>query len=437
MKFDSNKQSVQSFADKYRSGSLNLNPVFQRQSVWGLAQRKSLINSVFHGFPIPAVFLYKHIDETGSTKFEVVDGKQRLETLFMYTGTIRGKFDALLQLPNEDRPQAVDWPLLKKRKLQSRIEDYQLQVIEVEAEDLSDIIELFVRINSSGKALSKQEVRNARYYRSEFLSTAKKLATRYERYLQGIGTIPAQQVRRMKHVELMSELLYSAHIEGLANKKRVIDAAMRNDGLKGRQLKRAEASTVASMNHVRRMFPDLSRSVRFHKLSDFYSLTALVQDLERRGFVLDDKRRNRLAWDLSTALSKGVDELSWRSKKVDFKSLTPQEELFAQYLQAVREGSDTEVNRRKRHDILRGVIEPVLDRKDTRRGFSPEQRRILWNSAEKRVCEECGCELTWADFQADHVRPFTLGGKTELANAAILCAKHNASKGKRSRAAVA
>lgn len=435
MRFDSNKQSVQSFIDRYDSGALNLNPVFQRQSVWGLIQRKSLINSLFHGFPIPAIFLYKHIDETGRTKFEVVDGKQRLETLFMYVGTMRGKFDAMLQLPSEDRSQPVDWAFLKRRKLQSRIEDYQLQVIEVEADDLSDIIELFVRINSSGKALSKQEVRNARYYRSEFLSTAKRLATRFERYLQAIGTIPAQQIRRMKHVELMSELLYSAHIDGLANKKRVIDAAMRNDGLKGSQLRKAEATTVASLNRVHQMFPDLSRSVRFHKLSDFYSLTALIQDLERRGFVLNDKKRNRLSWELLVALSKGVDELSWRSKKLDFKSLTPREELCAQYLQAVREGSDTEVNRRKRHDILRGLIEPVLERKDTRRVFSPEQRRILWNSAGRRACAECGCELTWTDFQSDHIKPFTLGGRTELVNAAILCAKHNASKGKKIRAA--
>jgi 5-methylcytosine-specific restriction endonuclease McrA len=52
------------------------------------------------------------------------------------------------------------------------------------------------------------------------------------------------------------------------------------------------------------------------------------------------------------------------------------------------------------------------------------------------VCEECGCELTWSDLQADHIKPFTVGGQTELANAAILCAKHNASKGKKSPAAV-
>src|SRR5207244_1372512 len=128
----------------------------------------------------------KHIDEdTGTMMVEVIDGKQRLETLFMYMTVMRGKFAVPLQLPNSDRSQAVDWPLLRKSKQQSRIEEYLLQVIQVEA-DLSDIIELFVRINSTGNALTRQEIRNAHFYRSEFLKTAKRLATRYETYLQGV-----------------------------------------------------------------------------------------------------------------------------------------------------------------------------------------------------------------------------------------------------------
>jgi len=435
--FDSNRQSVRSLADLYRNSLLNLDPVFQRQSVWRRKQREHLIDSVFHGYPIPAIFLYKHIDEsTGAMVFEVVDGKQRLETLFMYMGVMRGRFPASLQLPNADQPQSVGWSALRKWKQQSRIEEYPLQVIQVEA-DLSDIIELFVRINSTGNALTRQEIRNARFYRTPFLKTAKRLATRYESYLQGIGTIGAQQARRMKHIELLSELLYSAHIQGIANKKRVLDSAMRNDGLKGVQLQKAEKATTAGLNRLRRMFPDLSRAVRFHKISDFYSLAIAIQELERRGFVLDNKKRNRLAWNLLVTLSVGVDKLALRSRKLDFKALSPREELFRQYLQAVREASDTEANRRKRHDILCGLIEPILERKDAKRTFSPEQRRILWNTSEERVCKECGCQLTWADFQADHIKSFSQGGKTDLENAAILCAEHNKKKGKKSLAVAA
>ena len=431
IRFDSNRQSVRSLADLYRSGLLNLDPVFQRQSVWRQKQREHLIDSVFLGYPIPAIFLYKHIDEsTGAMVFEVVDGKQRLETLFMFMGVMRGRFPVSLQLPNSDQPQRVAWSLLRNRKQQSRIEEYPLQVIQVEA-DLSDIIELFVRINSTGNALTPQEIRSAHFYQSPFLKTAKRLATRYESYLQHIGTIGAQQARRMKHIELLSELIYSAHIEGLANKKRVLDSAMHKDGLKGAQLSKAEKATTTGLNRLRSMFPGLSRAVRFHKISDFYSLAVAIQDLERNGFVLNNKKRNRLAWDILVAFSTGVDELAMRSRKLDFKSLSPREELFRQYLQAVREGSDTEANRRKRHDILCGLMKPIFERKDAKRMFSPEQRRVLWNSSHEPVCEECGRLLTWADFQADHIKPFAAGGKTTLKNAAILCAEHNRRKGKK------
>jgi 5-methylcytosine-specific restriction endonuclease McrA len=434
VKFDSNRQSARSLADLYKKGLLNLHPVFQRQSVWRGKQREHLIDSLFQGYPIPAIFLYKHIDDrSGAMIFEVVDGKQRLETLFMFMGVIRGMFSVSLQLQDSAQPQRVNWPLLRKKKQQSRIEEYQLQVIQVEA-DLSDIIELFVRINSTGNALTRQEIRSAHFYQSPFLKTAKRLATRNESYLQRIGTIGAQQARRMKHIELLSELIYSAHIEGVANKKRVLDSAMNNDsGLKGAQLQRAERATTASLNRLRRMYPDLSKTVRFHKLSDFYSLAVVIQDLERRGFVLDDRKRNRLAWDVLVTLSVGVDELAIRSRRLDFKSLSPREDLFRQYLQAVREGSDTETNRRKRHEILLGLIEPIFERKDAKRAFSPEQRRVLWNSADERVCKECGLQLTWADFQADHIKPFAAGGKTDLENAAILCAQHNKRKGKKLR----
>jgi len=97
----------------------------------------------------------------------------------------------------------------------------------------------------------------------------------------------------------------------------------------------------------------------------------------------------------------------------------------------VKEGSDSEVNRRKRHDLVWGLIEPLFARKDAKRLFSPEQRRVLWNTAAERICAECSGQLTWADFQADHIKPFSRGGKTSLDNAALLCSTCNASKRKK------
>jgi hypothetical protein len=396
------------------------------------------------GYPIPSIFLYRHIHEkTGETIFEVIDGKQRIESILLFAGYIHDRqftkylhgrrFAALLQMPNEGKPAAVTWQQLKKRKQQYRIEQYQLQIIEVTG-DLTEIIELFVLINSTGKALAGQEIRNARYFRSGFLKASKQMASKYESYLQSIGVIGPQQIRRMKHIELISELIYSADLGKVGNKKRVLDVAMDvKSELKGVRLHKAVVAANTSLNRLHKMFPKLNKGVRFSKLSDFYSLAVLVQAFETAGMVLNDKKRNALAWDLLVAFGVGVDVLSQASKKLELKTLSPREEIQRQYLSAVREGSDSEPNRRTRHEILRNLLEPIFEAKDSNRLFSPEQRRILWNTSAERVCKECGCKLNWNNFQADHIRPHISGGRTKLNNAAILCAKHNAAKGKEIR----
>ncbi len=433
VKYQSEPQRLRHIFNLFEKGQLKLAPPFQRNSVWNIRQRKLLLKSIFEGYPVPSIFLYKHIDETsGLTIFEVIDGKQRIESLLMYRGYMRGRFGVPIQLPDWEKPKEVTWKQLQGLKKQSVVDEYQLQAIEVTG-DLSDIIELFVRINSTGNALTRQEIRNARFYKNEFLRAAKKLASKHEKYLQDIGVIGDQQIRRMKHIEIISELIYSANIAGVGNKKRVLDIAMRPDGLTGAKLRKAVALTTTGLNRLRKMFPDLSRSVRFHKLSDFYSLAVLVQTFETKGLVLNDKKKNDLAWDLLIALSVGVDNLAQASKKLEIKTLSPRDELFRQYLSAVREGSDSEPNRRKRHEILNGLLEPLFEIKDQQRLFSAEQRRILWNTADERVCNECGRKLDWKDFQADHVKPYSLGGRSVLDNAAILCSTHNAAKGKKLR----
>jgi hypothetical protein len=346
----------------------------------------------------------------------------------MYTGLKKGLFAAPVQFPDWEEPKYLRWGQLRKLKKQSLLEEYQIQTIEVTGV-LSDIIELFVRINSTGNALTPQEIKNAHFYKSEFLIAAKKSATKYESYLLSSGVISSQQIRRMKHIELMSELIYSANIGGVGNKKRVVDTAMRADSLKGVKLKKAASRTVTSLNRLRSMFPSLSRSIRFSKLSDFYSLAVLIQTFEEKGLVLNDKMRNGLAWDVLMAFSAGVDSLAVASKKLELKSLSPRDELLRQYLSAVREGSDSETNRRKRHNILEGLLLPLFETKDQQRLFSPEQRRILWNTVDERKCAECGCELSWDDFHADHIKPYSSGGQTVLKNAALRCALHNLTKG--------
>jgi hypothetical protein len=113
--------------------------------------------------------------------------------------------------------------------------------------------------------------------------------------------------------------------------------------------------------------------------------------------------------------------------------IKPDQEIYRDYLLTVSQMSDDDVNqRRKREAILRGVIGTLFAKKDSQRGFTAEQRRILWNSAAQRKCTSCSKLLSWADFTIDHVDPHSKGGRSKLENAALMCRSCNSSKGHRS-----
>jgi uncharacterized protein with ParB-like and HNH nuclease domain len=56
-------------------------PPFQRQFVWKQNQASKLIESFLIGLPVPAVFLYT---QRASQKFLVIDGQQRLRSVFYF-----------------------------------------------------------------------------------------------------------------------------------------------------------------------------------------------------------------------------------------------------------------------------------------------------------------------------------------------------------------
>src|SRR5437870_4299316 len=84
---------------------INLEPGFQRKSVWNPRDRERLIESIMAGYPLPSIFLYKR-HSRGSLVYDVIDGKQRLETILMFSRQGRFKrdwFDVKLDV-GEDGP---------------------------------------------------------------------------------------------------------------------------------------------------------------------------------------------------------------------------------------------------------------------------------------------------------------------------------------------
>jgi 5-methylcytosine-specific restriction endonuclease McrA len=430
--YESHPLTVQHVLNLYDRRELNLNPGFQRDSVWSLSDRRKLIESMALGYPLPAIFLYKR-EHDGRLIYDVIDGKQRLETILRFTGRVRGKkFDSVFHLPGTDERNTYDWARLGRLKKQPLLTGYRLQVIEVTG-DISDIINLFVRINSTGKALTSQEKRHARYYNSYFLKVAGRLAEKCSDTLVRHRILTENHIARMKHVELICELMLSIHRGAVLNTKSALDQVMGSTNMTDRQVNVARDKAYRAIRRTLRLFPDIGQT-RFRQLPDFYALVLLIAEFESEGLILTDRKRNRLAADLLRLFSTRVDEVRERQRLA--KGVDPGHEVARKYLLTVQQSSDKAEQRKARVQILRDLLESLFAKKDSQRLFSEEQRRILWNSAEKRRCQATGCPggpITWADFTVDHIQPWSKGGRTALENAALFHRACNSRKGNRSR----
>lgn len=425
-------KTILDLAHLYEKGKLDLTPAFQRKSVWLLKDKQKLIDTVARNYPLPAIFLYKE-ENGGKLKYSVIDGKQRLESLLGFLGYLRGgRFEAQIEVPGMEGLQRVSAQTLKSNKahrerLGPHFESYRIPVIEV-AGPLSDIIEVFVRINSTGKPLTPQERRKANYSGSGLLVEATRLANKLEAHWLQMGVMSAQQVARMKHVEFAAELLVTMEAGDVINKKAAVDKVMATSSMTPAQIKKASAKVVAAVNHVKRMFPDL-RATRFKQLTDYYSLIVLVAKLAQEGAILTEKKRNQLAWDLLKAFSVEVDKIRELQRKL--LATKPDTADYRDYLLTVSQMTDDISQRRRREQILRGLIGSIFAKKDEQRGFSPEQRRILWNTSVEKKCTKCGVKLDWTNFTIDHIDPHSKGGKSSLENAALMCRSCNSAKGNR------
>jgi hypothetical protein len=388
-------KSVLDLCNLYEGDNLNLEPGFQRQSVWSVRDRAKLIDSILRNYPVPAIFLYRRHDN-GRLVFDVIDGKQRLESIFMFTGLMRGRFATRSQVPTPDDSETmeeIDWRLLKRRGLHHRVFGYEIPVIEVDGE-LGDIIEVFVRINSTGKALTQQEKRHAKYYNSAFLKEAARLARRYESYFLQHGIFSPGQLSRMKHVEFVCELMLSLLQGDVLNKKTALDRVMKAQSVDGRQIAKASRFVSTTLNRIARMFPQL-RTTRLKRITDFYTLAVLIGKFEQEHLILTDRNRNRLAWDLLRAFTTSVDEVREQQRRL--KGSRPGQEIYRDYLLTVSQMTDDVSQRRKREHILASLLRSIFAKKDSQRGFSAEQRRILWNTTANRTCRHPGCHrsLSW------------------------------------------
>ena len=422
---------VEDFVNRFRRHQLKLDPAFQRKSVWTVANRRFLIQSLLEGIPLPAIYLLKRMGPSGKSIYDVIDGKQRIETILLYMGMgpLSDTEDALeVNMAFDSEPSAWwSWKDLPKKK-KYEIKSSLIPTIEVEG-DFSDIVNLFVRINSTGMKLTGQEKRHARFLKSPILQAIQSLADKTCATLIGHGILSLGQTQRMRHVELTAELLLAINAGQPLQRKSELDRIIGGGTIGQNELQAAKKDLLAAQKIAFAMLPTI-KSTRFKQIADFYTLVVLIARLRHEGktISLKDLNRLKLAGAMLVEFGRGVDEVNEFNKKIE--DLSPALEPHRRYLLTTREGTDTKRNRNQREGLLRDVLAGVFDEKDAMRSFSTTQRRILWHSSAKKKCNLCGHMIErWEDLHIDHILPHIKGGKTSLKNAALTHSHCNKSKG--------
>lgn len=176
------------------TGSVRI-PGFQRNYVWDLGRASKLIESLLLGLPVPQVFLY----ESGRNEFLVIDGQQRLMSIYYFVkqrfpkkdkrAELRTIFDEhgkipddlldnddyfedfRLKLPeslpaNPNRFRGLAYTTLGNYKTQFDLRTIRNVIIKQNApkDDDSSMYEVFNRLNTGGINLKPQEIRMSMYH---------------------------------------------------------------------------------------------------------------------------------------------------------------------------------------------------------------------------------------------------------------------------------
>lgn len=134
--------------------SLILQPHYQRRFTWDIKKQSRLIESILLDYPINPL----HFAEVDEFKSEVIDGQQRLTSVFRFLDN-KSKLIGLRSLPMFNGKMFNGLP----EKAQRSIMNYSIGIYPYSGDE-SLKFEIFERLNTGSTTLTPQELRNAIYH---------------------------------------------------------------------------------------------------------------------------------------------------------------------------------------------------------------------------------------------------------------------------------
>ncbi len=336
-------QTIAWFNDLHRRSLINLDPPYQRRSVWNQAYREYFIETILLGYPAPAIFLHEDIRADGTAFYDVVDGKQRLTAIFEFIE------DAY---PVSENSQLERY----QGKYFSSIDDearkafwtYQFSVEYLPTTDEGTLNNVFDRINRNVAKLTRQELRHAKFD-GIFARSAEAMTELTSSKLPlGVPHFAPMSRRQMKDVELVAQLLLLIEQGPQAFSQDDLEKAYsdRDDEWEGETSIPAMFTEIIS--YLRDMFNDDALSGfpapvrRIKNQADFYSLFGSVVELTNSGELPE-------ASTAAQSLARFMEIVSDEQRR-------PTNEEAAKYYYAARSASNDARQRIARIEVISGVL---------------------------------------------------------------------------------
>ena len=390
--------------------SIDESPVYQRESaVWSLDKKQLFIDSLLETYDIPK-FYFHDIRDTGSVKkFSIVDGKQRLSTIFSF---MDDEFKISLKDPSTEF-------------LYSELSTYQkelfkatnLDVVMIQNADEDDIEELFSRLNN-GEPLNAAEKRNA--IGGEMNSFIREIANHdfFKDYLPFVN-------KRYNYFELAIRLIqiehYSLNGNGIPNSpKKELDRLVKNNKILDPSLKKKlETSLSNKLNILKKTFSKKDTLLKKQSVIPlYYIFISEISTKYTSPNIYSDIHNFLESFQLLRNINNDKPEDERDPSLVEYGRLSSQ-------------GTNSSTNTQQRLSLLTRYLlheSPHLVIKDAQRNFSEEERFVIWILADKK-CQRCHKKINLDEMDADHKDPWSGGGSTTLSNAQCLCMSCNRSKG--------
>jgi len=325
------------FLDLFEARTLDLDPPYQRRSVWNLDYRRFFIDSVIRNYPTQSIFLDVNVDPDADarqrTSYRVLDGKQRLTSLIGFTQNEFPTSESLADLGIAEKYYDE-----LSREIRTRILSYLFTVESVTNVTSAELNQAFDRLNRNVSRLNKQELRHAQYG-GAFISKMENLAS--DLFWEEIGLVTPARRRRMLDVEYVSEF-YVVASRGIQDGKDYLDllyaefdTEIENERASDRRFRSARRFLEA----VNTEFPLYGS--RYKNVADFYSLWAAVVRL----IETDDLPEPQAA----------ADQLARFQIEVEAGKTA----RSSRYVLAARQGSNKASNRELRAATL---VDVMLDR---------------------------------------------------------------------------